>query len=201
MSISNSYSLSASRLQGLAGFLTKLWPDLLALCAFQFWEDGFFTLNVSWPVCKQILRALFFILAWPKTTSVIFQSDTEWNYQDSENHGHLANQPFGKHVLGSFSADLWSPPPSLRSEGFSVNLKITAPETQRISLGPFCRHHSCQPCPYCAAGACVPAEEERRKPPSWQEASGLAGKGGFSYIMPKHIPNFWHQSRMASGVN
>lgn len=50
MSISNFYSLSASWLQGLAGFLTKLWPDLLALCDFQLWEDGFFKLNISWPI-------------------------------------------------------------------------------------------------------------------------------------------------------
>lgn len=90
--------------------LLDFWQNWDQICLpswFSTLEGWIFKLNISLPTCMQILSVLFFILALPKTTSVIFQSDTEWNYQGSENHGHLANQPLGNQVLGSFSADLW----------------------------------------------------------------------------------------------
>lgn len=75
----------------------------LALCDFQLWKDAFCKLNISLPGGTQILGVFVFILALPQTTSILF---IRHRVKGSENHEHLANQPSGKHVLGSFSADL-----------------------------------------------------------------------------------------------
>lgn len=119
----------------IAGFLTKLWPNLLAICDFQPREDDFFKLwTFRCPYAYKYCVLFFSFLPCPRPQMWFFQSDIDWNYQGSENHGRLANQPFGKHVLGSFSADFWRLPPNPHSEGFSINLKITALGTQCMSL-------------------------------------------------------------------
>lgn len=99
-------------------FLTKLWPNFLALCDFQLWKNDFFKLWTF--LCPYAYKCcvlfLYSYLAQDHKCDLLIRHRVK--LPRSEYRVHLANQPFGKHVLGGFSADLWSLPPNCPLKDF-----------------------------------------------------------------------------------
>ena len=132
-------------------------------------------------------------LSCPRPQIRIF-NQTQWNYQGSENHVHSHSASI---FLAAFLLTCDICPPLLTLRDLVTTLKITTLRTQWISFKLFGQGQS----HWQQKPVYLHQRESTGGQPCGKRSTHLPGKGGFSYMLHKHIPNFRHESRTASAVN
>lgn len=161
-------------------------------------EQLFQTKSFSAQKHTNIKYVISFILAWPETTNVIFQSDTQWNFQGSENHVH-------SYLASTFLAAFfcWL----VKSAPFSSLWRIQYQPQNHNPPDPVNLLTASLPRPSSPAdllwgrSLCTCTKGEAGRLTFWQETHELARKGWLWLQCTQTYPHFRHQSRRASGIN